>query len=289
MVTIRVLSGIQRRIIMDTNKKILIGAIGTAVVIGGVAIGLILSKTPEKADLSTIHTEAATKAPKETLPATTQAQETEETAESQEGATSSVSASIETYTSGKVSIQYPAVDQLDDASKKDKINELLKTNALSVIKANDIDEANDTLDIKCKVISVDRKRLTATYTGTLSAKGAAHPVNLFYSNTVNLLQAQNLGLDDFTDAYTMAGYVLSDDVKFSGISSDVEAQVLSYRSSMDLDSLTAVFNSADFPLSSETQWPESFSYEKQGTIYFSLPVPHALGDYVLVAFDPTTK
>ena len=274
---------------MDTNKKILIGAIGAAVVIGGVAIGLILSKTPEKADLSTIHTEAATEAPKETLPATTQAQETEETAESQESAASSVSASIETYTSGKISIQYPAVDQLDDASKKDKINELLKTNALSVIKANDIDEANDTLDIKCRVISVDRKRLTATYTGTLSAKGAAHPVNLFYSNTVNLLQAQNLGLDDFTDAYTMAGYVLSDDVKFSGISSDVEAQVLSYRSSMDLDSLTAVFNSADFPLSSETQWPESFSYEKQGTIYFSLPVPHALGDYVLVAFDPTTK
>ena len=274
---------------MDTNKKILIGAIGAAVVIGGVAIGLLLSKTPEKADLSTIHTEAATEAPKETLPAATQAPETEETTEGQEDAASSVSASIETYTSGKVSIQYPAVDQMDDASKKDKINELLKTNALSFIKANDIDESNDTLDIKCKVISVDRKRLTAAYTGTLSAKGAAHPVNLFYSNTVNLLQAQNLGLDDFTDAYTMAGYVLSDDVKFSGISSDVEAQVLSYRSSMDLDSLTAVFNSADFPLSSETQWPESFSYEKQGTIYFSLPVPHALGDYVLVAFDPTTK
>ena len=274
---------------MDTNKKILIGAIGAAVVIGGIAIGLLLSKTPEKADLSTIHTEAATEVPKETLPAATQAPETEETTEGQEDAASSVSASIETYTSGKVSIQYPAVDQMDDASKKDKINELLKTNALSFIKANDIDESNDTLDIKCKVISVDRKRLTATYTGTLSAKGAAHPVNLFYSNTVNLLQAQNLGLDDFTDAYTMAGYVLSDDVKFSGISSDVEAQVLSYRSSMDLDSLTAVFNSADFPLSSETQWPESFSYEKQGTIYFSLPVPHALGDYVLVAFDPTTK
>ena len=274
---------------MDTNKKILIGAIGAAVVIGGIAIGLLLSKTPEKADLSTIHTEAATEAPKETLPAATQATETEETTEGQEDAASSVSASIETYTSGKVSIQYPAVDQMDDTSKKDKINELLKTNALSFIKANDIDESNDTLDIKCKVISVDRKRLTATYTGTLSAKGAAHPVNLFYSNTVNLLQAQNLGLDDFTDAYTMAGYVLSDDVKFSGISSDVEAQVLSYRSSMDLDSLTAVFNSADFPLSSETQWPESFSYEKQGTIYFSLPVPHALGDYVLVAFDPTTK
>ena len=274
---------------MDTNKKILIGAIGAAVVIGGVAIGLLLSKTPEKADLSTIHTEAPTEAPTETLPPATQVPETEESQENQEGAVSSVSASIETYTSGKVTIQYPVVDQMDDASKKDRINELLKANALSVIKANDIDEASDTLDIKCKVISADRKRLTATYTGLLTAKGAAHPVNMFYSNTVNLLQVQNLGLDDFTDAYTMAGYVLSDDVKFSGISSDVEAEVLSYRSSLDLDSLTAVFNSADFPLSSESQWPESFSYEKQGTIYFSLPVPHALGDYVLVAFDPATK
>ena len=274
---------------MDTNKKILIGAIGAAVVIGGIAIGLLLSKTPEKADLSTIHTEAPTEAPTETLPPATQAPETEESQENQEGAVSSVSASIETYTSGKVTIQYPVVDQMDDASKKDRINELLKANALSVIKANDIDEASDTLDIKCKVISADRKRLTATYTGLLTAKGAAHPVNMFYSNTVNLLQVQNLGLDDFTDAYTMAGYVLSDDVKFSGISSDVEAEVLSYRSSLDLDSLTAVFNSADFPLSSESQWPESFSYEKQGTIYFSLPVPHALGDYVLVAFDPATK
>ena len=73
---------------MDTNKKILIGAIGAAVVIGGIAIGLLLSKTPEKADLSTIHTEAATEAPKETLPAATQAPETEETTEGQEDAAS---------------------------------------------------------------------------------------------------------------------------------------------------------------------------------------------------------
>ena len=273
---------------MDTNKKILIGAIGAAVVIGGVAIGSCSARRRKRQTCPPYIQRQPRKLPRKRFRRHT-APETGETTEGQEDAASSVSASIETYTSGKVSIQYPAVDQMDDTSKKDKINELLKTNALSFIKANDIDESNDTLDIKCKVISVDRKRLTATYTGTLSAKGAAHPVNLFYSNTVNLLQAQNLGLDDFTDAYTMAGYVLSDDVKFSGISSDVEAQVLSYRSSMDLDSLTAVFNSADFPLSSETQWPESFSYEKQGRIYFSLPIPHALGDYVIVEFDPATK
>lgn len=274
---------------MDTNKKILIGAIGAAVVIGGVAIGLILSQTPKKADLSTIHIEAATEAEPETMAPSTEASTEAPTTPDHAGTASSVTADIETYTSGKVSIQYPVIDKMEDAEKQNQVNALLKSNALSVIKANGIDEAKDTLAIKCKVISVDRKRLTATYTGTLTTPEGAYPVNMFYSNTVNLLQAQNLGMDDFSDAYTMAGYVLSDDVEFSGISADVEAEVLEYRSSLDIDTLSKLFGTADFPLDSEEQWPESFSYEKQGSIYFSMPVPHALGDYVLVSFDPSTK
>ena len=86
------------------------------------------------------------------------------------------------------------------------------------------------------------------------SNGAAYPVSVFYTNTVDLNQVRNLGLSDYTDGYTMAGYVL-----------------------------------ADFPLASDTVWPESFSYENHGTICFSVPVPHALGDYVIVAFDPSTK
>ena len=53
---------------MDKSKKIMIGAIGTVVVAGGVIIGLILGRTPPKADLSTIHTEASTEAPAENKP-----------------------------------------------------------------------------------------------------------------------------------------------------------------------------------------------------------------------------
>ena len=56
-----------------------------------------------------------------------------------------------------------------------------------------------------------------------------------------------------------------------------------------MDILTEVFNGADFPLASENAWPESFSYESHGTICFSVPVPHALGDYVIVTFNPSTK
>lgn len=170
-----------------------------------------------------------------------------------------------------------------------KVNELLKNNALSYIKAVGVDESKDALSVKCEVISVDRKRLTATYTGTYSAEGAAHPVNVFYANTVNLSQALDLGFSDFTDAYTMAGYVLSDDVEFAGLSAEEAKAVLEYRSTLTLEQLTEIFNNADFPLASADKWPESFSYEKRGTVCFSLPVPHALGDYVIVTFDPSTK
>lgn len=274
---------------MDTNKKILIGAISAAVVIGGVAIGLILNQAPAKADLSTIHTEAATEAPTQTLPPTTEAPTQTEAPTESSAPAADITADIKTYTSGKVSIEYPVVDHMAESGKQAKVNDLLKSNAISVIKANGLDDTKDALSIKCKIVSLDHKRLTAVYTGTLTGDGAAHPVNLFYTNTVNLPQVQNMGLEDFTDAYTMAGYVLSNDVKFSGITSDMEDALKKYKDTLDISTLTGIFNSADFPLDSADKWPESFSYENQGTIYFSMPVPHALGDYVVISFNPPTK
>lgn len=270
---------------MDTNRKILIGAISAAVIIGGVAIGLVLSRGPETSSLATIHTEA----PTETEPETSASAAEPETEPQTQEAADKVTAEIETYTNGSISIQYPVVKGMTDADQEARVNELLKSNALSVIEANGADESTDTISVQCTLVSVDSKRLTASYSGYLSSPGAAHPFNLFYTNTVNLLQAQDMGLGDFTDAYTMAGYVLSDDVVFEGLDADQEKAVLEYRSTLDMDTLTAIFDQADFPLKAKDQWPESFSYEAQGSILFSLPVPHALGDYVIVSFDPTTK
>ena len=274
---------------MDKNKKIMIGAIGTVVVAGGVIIGLILGRTPPKADLSTFHTEASSaEAPEETTPPKTSAPETKPQ-KAPEKPAAVISAEVMTYTSGKVSIEYPAVKQMEDKEKQDKINEHLKANALSILKGYDIKEDTDTLTVSCEIVSADPKRLTAVYTGELSIKGGAHPGRIFYTNTLNLNQMTDMGLNDFTDAYTMAGYVLSEDVRFPKLNAEETSAALEYRSTQSQEELTAVFEHSDFPLSGEETWPESFSYEKQGRIYFSLPVPHALGDYVIVEFDPTTK
>ena len=274
---------------MDTTKKIIIGAIGAAVVVGAVSIGLIFGLAPADTDLSTIHTQEATSVPEATEPATVEESSSVQESETVKEGTTGISVQLETYSSGNISIQYPVVSQMNDSAKQDNVNELLKTNALSIIQANDLDETADTLTVKCEVISADRKRLTAVYKGDRMCNGAAYPVSVFYTNTVDLNQVRNLGLSDYTDGYTMAGYVLSDDVEFVGITQDQKEAFLEYRDSLDLDILTEVFNGADFPLASDTVWPESFSYENHGTICFSVPVPHALGDYVIVAFDPSTK
>lgn len=271
------------------NKKLIIGvsAAAVAAVVIGAAAALMTSSTPEKIDLSTTNT---TEAPSESAkePETTSAPETT-APETTASSTASVTSSLETYTSGNISIQYPQVSGLSDSKLQDSINENLKNNALSVITGYEADEAKDSMTVTCEVVSVDRRSMTAVYTGTYTADGAAHPVNLFYSNTVDLKDNTNLGLGDFTDSYTMAGYVLSSDVTFFGLDEEQTKAVLEYRQGLTMQELTDTFNQADFPIQQGVVWPPSFSYEKQGDIFFSLPVPHALGDYVIVRFVPSTK
>lgn len=134
---------------MDKSKKIMIGAIGTVVVAGGVIIGLILGRTPPKADLSTIHTEASTEAPAENKPQETKAPETEPSKAPEESVTA-ISAKVMTYTSGKVSIEYPAIEQMEDEEKQSRINEHLKANALSILDVYEINESADTLSVSLR-------------------------------------------------------------------------------------------------------------------------------------------
>ena len=125
------------------NKKLIIGvsAAAVAAVVIGAAAALMTSSTPEKIDLSTTHT---TEAPSESAkePETTSAPETT-APETTASSTASVTSSLETYTSGNISIQYPQVSGLSDSKLQDSINENLKNNALSVITGYEADEAKD--------------------------------------------------------------------------------------------------------------------------------------------------
>lgn len=192
-----------------------------------------------------------------------------------------------TYTSGNVTILYPSVQNLDDTTRTAAVDELLKNNALAILDACKIDPAKDTLDIKCQVLSADRNRITVTYTGTLSRSGDSEPTHIFYSNTVDVDHCDNLTFSKFADPYTMAGYVLSGDCQFPFASDSVRADLMKAKNQKTIEEYTRMFANADFPV--KETFPESFSYEHEGNIYFSIPVSRTLGDYAIVMYTPDTK
>ncbi len=183
------------------------------------------------------------------------------------GAATSLSLSVktDTYQNGNVSIQYPVIS---DNSVKPEINDHLKDNALSILKAWEIDEAKDTLNITCKVLSATKNRITVRYDGNVMTDGGIHPTAIFYTNTISLSSGSDIGLSYLADAET-------------------EKKKKTFLKESDQSYYTALFQNADFPY--QETFPECFSYEYEGSIYFSLPVAHALGDYILAVYTPENK
>lgn len=196
----------------------------------------------------------------------------------------SLTVKADTYQNGNISIQYPVIS---DTSIKEGINSHLKENALSLLKAWEIDEAKDTLSITCKVLSATKSRITVRYDGLYSPDGSAHPTTVFYTNTVNLSSGTDIGLSYLADPATLAAYVLSEDCTFPEADAKTAAAAKTFLKEEELSYYTALFQNADF--SSKETFPVCFSYEYEGSIYFSIPVPHVLGDYILAVYTPENK
>ncbi|MEQ2562195.1 hypothetical protein WMO41_03245 [Ventrimonas sp. CLA-AP-H27] len=196
----------------------------------------------------------------------------------------SLSVQTDTYQNGNISIQYPVIS---DHSVKAGINEYLKENALAILKAWEIDEARDTMNITCKILSATKNRITVRYDGSVMTDGGMHPTAVFYTNTVNLSSGSDIGLSYLADPATLASYVLSDDCTFPEADAETIAAAKTFLKEENPAYYTGLFQNADFPY--QGTFPESFSYEYEGSVYFSLPVPHALGDYILAAYTPENK
>lgn len=254
-----------------------------------------LASTHTTAAAETMSTTAAkNEASSEPVIAESAEKETKEDKNNNASQPANVSASLHTYKEGNASIEYPIVSNLTNSDTEKRVNDLLKANAISIIKAYSADTAKDSLTVSCKIVSADRKRLTAVYTGQYTPSDAPYATNLFYTNTVDTALAEDIELTDYADPYTLAGYILSGDCQFYEASPDLTKELMAQRNQTTLEEYTELFRQADFPLKTpatdESQlFPQSFSYEDQGTIIVSIPVPHALGDYALISYTPETK
>ena len=208
-----------------------------------------------------------------------------------------ISAKVETYQKDNVSIGYPVVNGLTDSAQQEKLNAHLKENALSPIEALLTDAAKDKLTVTAEVISADADRVVVVYRGEMQGSGDTAPVQLFYSNTVAVRSLKDLGLRDAVDADSMANYALSDAFELANAG---ESEVNSYKAWIQANgkdalqkSIAEKLEASDFPLKKgddgKLKWPESFSYVKNGEIYFSLSLPAEYGSVVVFKYDMVTK
>ncbi len=250
-------------------------------------------KSREKVDLTSSHTEAESMSPTTAAAKETEAAKPEETAEEEtkKGQSSasalSVRSQIATHKDGKVSIEYPILSNLKNADMEETINTLIKEKAIQILTDYEVNAASDTVAVQCTVVSLDRSRAVLTYEGSLMTEGAAHPTALFYTTTVDLDKGALMGLSDYADAYTMAGYLVSDDCVVHKPSNSSE--VKDYLKSQSLEDWWEILKQCDFTASGLEGFPQAFSYENEGTIYISVPVSHAIGDFAIVSYTPDTK
>lgn len=243
-------------------------------------------KKKEKINPASTHTTAAVETMARETEKETKVEVTTEAAKETEAA-KNVTAKKNLYESGKVSIEYPTVVNVSDAAKAEALDKLLKENALAVIKGLGIDETADDLDVTCQVMSADRNQITVVYKGTWAKEGSNDTINIFYTSTVDVQNVKNIRLSKHADPYTMAGYVLSSDCIFPDADEALTEKLTKEKNNLTLDQYTKLFNNADF--SGNGEFPEVFSYEHEGNIYFSIPVSHEAGDYAIVMFAPDGK
>lgn len=251
------------------------------------ALAVTGCKKKEPVDLSSLHSTAAVE--KETMADTTAEETTAPAIESESKPAQSgytLTTEIKSETVGESTIEYPVISSMKDTELQEKANALLKANAVSIAQMY----PKEALNITAEVESINLKRITAVYTGEDSDGN-----RIFFSNTVDLESIQNLGLSDFADPYTMAGYIVSGDYKLSDVKGN-EGSIRSYINSSEktVEYYYEKLQKADFTGSfdgepEDASWPEIFSYEKQGVIYVALPVPKDLGNYVIIHYSPDNK
>lgn len=204
-----------------------------------------------------------------------------------------IEATTKSYQDEKVNISYPEITGLKDEKLTGEVNERIQKNATSIIEAMKLDPSTTSLEIQGEIISSTDKRVTIAYTGKITqADGTVK--NVFFTNTINATTGKDMGLSDFVDPQTMAGYILSNDVKLYQASEELTKKFFDTRHKLSYDDYLAILTASDFPLDTDaegkvTGFPQSFSYEKNGDIYFTIPVSSEMGDYVIIKYSPDSK
>jgi len=175
----------------------------------------------------------------------------------------------DTFTEGDVAVSYPQVAE-PAYPKASVINKLLKDMAMAEYDASR-DHEILTMDGEWKAGRQDEV-LSILFTGNANLPDAAHPTSYGYALTIDMEKARVCTLADFFEAREVAEDKIAagDYEQRGGVEGALDA--------VDLDELVRAF--FDGGWKDNTQ---GFFIAGDGAVCLVFGVPHALGDYIVVA------
>ncbi len=175
-----------------------------------------------------------------------------------------------------VKIAYPQISQLGNDQIEQKINTLIKKDALSVLDGYQGNLHQLILDLKYEVKYQGSDFLSIKYLGFASKKGAAYLSNVIYTTTIDLAQQKVVALkelvtvdDNFVEKFNGGKYV-----PYSA-SSDLQTQAILERAKTESNqSIKERFNN-----------DQAKYYLTGSSLVVSSEVIHALGDHFELELD----
>lgn len=102
----------------------------------------------------------------------------------------------DSYIDGGIKINYPKINIFGDIDKQNKINDLIKNEALKALEWCKDDTSEVTFELDYEIKYKGDNILSIEYLGYENVKGAAHPANIIYTTNINMKEGSLIKLDE---------------------------------------------------------------------------------------------
>lgn len=218
--------------------------------------------------------------PKDTAAAviSEEAQSPESSAESDAPEGEALTYKTVTYEDGKITIKYPEFTNITDNGVQKKVNELISSRALKVLKDLEGQAVEYELDYAVTFLNPDV--ISVAFHGYMNYEQAAHPSNVFYTINIDVKNQSTISLsqlvyvnDRFVELFKK-GELSS---MLFDMDPEIEASLNEYLFQSDMLDWPAELSNAD------SEGGYTFSYLTEEALGISVSVPHVYGDHVEIS------
>ncbi|MTI47347.1 MAG: DUF4163 domain-containing protein [Firmicutes bacterium] len=175
------------------------------------------------------------------------------------------------------SINYPQITGLSDTEKQDKVNNIIKEEALKVLKYYENPFAPVEVDIDYNITLQEPSVLSIQYSGLGIVSGVAHPNKLFYTTNIDIERGTRIRLKDIININSdfIQKFIGGD---FTAVN-DEQGQNIDL-STLSVEDLQREFTEADSldNIGTENQ-SDVYSYLTEDSLGISISVPYAVGGH----------